>query len=99
MAEAVVMVVVVAVVVVHQVTEVVDPREVVLDRACVNVQAVAPLPVPVLAPNHRGGVLAPLGLEDEAICIVSIVVLFMPQSLIMVSRITQSKAMLQPSFA
>jgi hypothetical protein len=53
-AEAVVMV---AVVVVHQVTEVVDPREAVLDRACVNVQAVAPLPAPVLAPNHHGGVL------------------------------------------
>jgi hypothetical protein len=52
-------VVVVAVVVVHQVTEVVDPRVVVLDQACVNVQAaaVAPLPALVLAPNHHGGVL------------------------------------------
>jgi hypothetical protein len=42
--------------VVCQVTDVVDPRVVVLDRARVKVQAVAPLPAPVLVPNHHGGV-------------------------------------------
>jgi hypothetical protein len=42
--------------VVRQVTDVVDPRVVVLDRACVKVQAVDLLPAPVLARNHHGGV-------------------------------------------